>query len=283
MTALVVSHPSASHDSLSMTPSHVPHPAFDLPDAEALVWRGAPELPPPPAAHLDPLSPAGDHPRPSPLSRQEELALFVRLNYARLRAATESDPDWAARVREMEDAVVRWNVGLVVMVSRTDEDAASEGYAALLKAARHFDVSRGWKFSTYAVRCIKRSISRWQTRRAARAGAVLCPGEESLATGDAARAVTAYSAERRAERERDRVEEVAEFVARELSPEERHVLSRRLCEGRPPSFRTIGREVGLTGERARQMYEGAIARLREEHDIPCEVPPHWRLRECGGQ
>lgn len=147
------------------------------------------------------------------------------------------------------------------------EERLGQAMLAMAQAVRCFDPLRGVAFSTYAGRCIRAAFGKQRflhARRAAKpAGVVSCPGEEALYADDAERALVAHRAERRAERERDRAEEVAEFVARALSPEERHVLSRRLwAEDRPPSFRTIGREIGLTGERARQMYEGALARVR---------------------
>lgn len=260
----------------------VPHPAFDLPDAEALVWRSAPELPPPPDVYLDRAAEVRPPTRPSVLlTRQEELVLFVRLNYARRRAAETADPDWAARARDLEDAVVRYNVGLVMSVAGYDEEAEAEGLATLVHAARHFDAARGWKFSTYAMRAVCRSISRLrgrQARRAASGRAVLCAGDEALQQGESARSIAAHraarEAERAAEREEERAERLRAAVARAgLTPDERHVLSRRVgVEGRPPSFEAIGRELGLTKERARQVHEGALAKVRAAYEVGSAPP-----------
>src|SRR5690606_38630310 len=122
--------------------------------------------------------------------KQEELVLFLRLNFARKRAHETADPTWAARARNLEDAVVRYNVGLVLSVARGDEETEAEGLATLVNAARHFDAARGWKFSTYAMRAVCRTISRLRTRQARRAAherAVVCAGEEVLSLGDGTR------------------------------------------------------------------------------------------------
>lgn len=256
----------------------VPHPAFDLPDAESLVWRSAPELPPPSDVYFDRAAEVRSSTRPSVLlTRQKELVLFVRLNYARRRAAETADPDWAARARDLEDAVVRYNVGLVMSVAGYDEEAEAEGLATLVHAARHFDAARGWKFSTYAMRAVCRSISRLrgrQARRAASGRAVLCAGDQVLQQGESARSIAAHraarEAERAAEREEERADRLRNAVARAgLTPDERHVLSRRVgAEGRPPSFESIGRELGLTKERARQLHEDALAKVRAAYEGP---------------
>jgi RNA polymerase sigma factor (sigma-70 family) len=264
----------------------VPHPAFDLPDAEALVWRSAPELPPPPDVYLDRAAEVRPPTRPSVLlTRQEELVLFVRLNYARRRAAETADPDWAARARDIEDAVVRYNVGLVMSVAGHDEEERAEGLSALVLATRNFDAARGWKFSTYAMRAICRRISRLrgrQARRAARSRAVVCAGDEVLQQGESARSMAAHRAAREAERsagrEEERAERLRDAVARAgLTPDERHVLSRRLSgDGKPAIFAEIARELGLTKDRTRLRYESALAKVRaayEDGSAPPEPSP----------
>jgi RNA polymerase primary sigma factor len=266
-------------------PLFVPHPAFDLPDAEALLWRSAPELPPPPDVYLDRAAEVRPPARTAVLlTRQEELVLFVRLNFARRRAAETADPGWAARARDLEDAVVRYNVGLVVSVAGHDEEAAAAGLATLLKAARHFDAARGWKFSTYAMRAVCRSISRLrarQARRIASSRAVICAGEKVLSLGDGSRSIVAHraarEAERDAQREEERAERLRDAVSRAgLTPDERHVLSRRVgAEAKPPSFEAIGRELGFTKERARQLHAGALAKVRAAYEgqPPRSAPP----------
>lgn len=274
MTAFVP-RPRASHD------SSVPHPLYDDPDAERLLLHEAPEVPRPDAGWFAAMVAGepgrGAQPGWTP-SRAENHVVLVQLRYAERRAAAGPDADrWAVLAARLRDDAATANLALVVaMVHRygygdSFEERLGQAMLAMAQAVRCFDPLRGVAFSTYAGRCIRAAFGKQRfqhARRAAKpAGVVSCPGEEALYADDAARALVAHRAERLAERERDRAEEVAEFVARALSPEERHVLSRRLwAEGRPPSFRTIGREVGLTGERARQMYEGALARLREEHE-----------------
>lgn len=262
-----------------MPPPFVRHPAFDLPDAEELVWRTAPELPPPPDVQLDRAADARPPARPAVLlTRQEELVLFLRLNFARKRAHETADPTWAVRARDLEDAVVRYNVGLVLSVARGDEETEAEGLATLVNASRHFDAARGWKFSTYAMRAVCRTISRLRTRQARRAAherAVVCAGEEVLSLGDGTRSVAAHRATQEAEREQDRAERLRDAVkAAGLTESEQRVVTLRSHD---LLYKDIGHRFGKTKEWARQQHQSALAKIRAAYRG--ERPPPPRTRE----
>lgn len=259
-----------------MPPPFVRHPAFDLPDAEELIWRTAPELPPPPDVQLDRAADVRPPARTAVLlTRGEELVLFLRLNFARKRAHETADPTWAVRARDLEDAVVRYNVGLVLSVARGDEEAEAEGLATLVNASRHFDAARGWKFSTYAMRAVCCTISRLRTRQARRAAherAVVCAGEEVLSLGDGTRSLAAHREVREAEREQDRAERLRDAVkAAGLTESERRVVALRSDD---LLYKDIGHRFGKTKEWARQQHQSALAKIRAAY--LGEPPPSRR-------
>ncbi len=86
------------------------------------------------------------------LTRDEEVALFTRL-----RAGDET----------ARDAIIAANLRLVIDIAakfRTDgmelPDLIQEGSIGLMRAVQDFDVSRGWRFSTYATYWIRQAITR---------------------------------------------------------------------------------------------------------------------------
>ena len=112
------------------------------------------------------------------LSRDEEQMLFLRYNYARYRLAmllaaqrrkksilrAREIMNWHGRVLAARSDLVTANMGLVpAMTKRTRipgvdlPELISEGNMAVLRSVEKFDVSRGFKFSTYACRAILNS------------------------------------------------------------------------------------------------------------------------------
>jgi len=114
-------------------------------------------------------------PSSSLLTTAQEKHIFLRYNYARMRAqaavkkfrtqpsrqAARDVADWYGRVRDTREIITQANLALVLaMAKRTrmsDVDfgeLVSEGNMALLRAVEKFDIGRGFKFSTYACRAI---------------------------------------------------------------------------------------------------------------------------------
>lgn len=116
------------------------------------------------------------------LDADGEQTVFLQLNYARYRLQVrrkllrqgrwplqdvQALLEWHRRQLQARSAIVTANMGLVLaMVRRVNyagvefTDLISEGSMALLRATEKFDVSRGWKFSTYACRAILKAFSR---------------------------------------------------------------------------------------------------------------------------
>jgi RNA polymerase primary sigma factor len=223
------------------------------------------------------------------LTREEEQVLFQRFNYCRYRlmrvlrrfrgsrltlAAARETLRWDELAREARDAIVEANLGLVpTMIERSRitgvdfNELISEGHLALLRAVSKFDVSRGFKFSTYACRAILSSISRSVALSVRHRSVFPTEFDPDLQKSD--------DLERRRDVvESDCAEALNAILARNLAlltPAEKRVLHERFGvvfadrRARPVPAKTL-REVadlfGLTKERVRQIQNKALDKLR---------------------
>lgn len=121
-------------------------------------------------------------------TKNEEVAAFLQYNYVRFRACRiikaihsrkvdnyklDDLLYWHDRQLKLENTILLGNVGLTlgalgkITHRQYSEDSqyAGEALAAVLRAIRKFDISKGWKFSTYATNAIIRSIYREISKR----------------------------------------------------------------------------------------------------------------------
>jgi RNA polymerase sigma factor (sigma-70 family) len=211
-----------------------------------------------------------------PLSPARERALFLKLNYHKMRFVTarrKLEPDFA-RVRDLnvlethlrkandtKNEIVRANLRLVVSVARKHlrgglslMELVSEGTMTLMRAIDSFDVHRGHKLSTYATLALMkgfaRSVPQIISRRAAG------QGEGDVIDIPDRRANAA--AERFLARE-----EVGQLLQR-LDARERDVVRGHfgLDQSAPATYDQLARRLGLTRERVRQIERVALAKLR---------------------
>lgn len=219
------------------------------------------------------------------LSAEEESLLFMQFNYTRyklcqvrrklLKQTTHVKKialellDWYYRQLDIRSKIVTANMGLVLaMAKRSDfpgvefTDLISEGSMALLRAADKFDVSRGFKFSTYACRAIFKGFSRTakQSYRYRR---------QFLVQWD-----TAFEKSDQVERDReeehsDWVDEVRNIMDQnlaDLTGIEQSVVSLRFSldskQPKPLTLKQVGEKLGLTKERIRQIQNKALVKLR---------------------
>ena len=213
------------------------------------------------------------------LSREQEAHLFRKMNYLKFRASqlkdqldparpSAADLDEIERLQSEAMAVknrfVEMNQGLVVFIARTSLRAGqdlcervSDGNLALIQAVDGFDFARGNKFSTYATWAIRNALARSVRRSIRRRRYPLALCEESLTASDSG----ADEHEREEDRERCR-SAVRRWLGR-LDQRERRILASRYGIGGGPAqtLREIGRELGISKERVRQIEVRAQAKL----------------------
>lgn len=259
-------------------------PDLQADDAETLLFGDA--LPPlPPAAMNDPL--AGESLRKSVImSPAEERLMFYRYNYAKMRLAeiqqaaiaTGLDPEladlalhWHGRAWHCREYIARTNIGLVWSMLRkgstNDPDfynLFSECSMALVRSIEKFDVSRGFKFSTYCCRAILKSLSReaYKSFRYRTHFPVQYATEKESVPEDyldtvpgGVSASAGMSIERR---------EIYEKVLGMLSDKERMVFELRILGEK--TLEEVGAIIGVTKERIRQIQLQAAARITKAFD-----------------
>ena len=222
----------------------------------------------------------------STIKAEEERILFLQMNYARgkicqvrrrLLSNTKGFPkealellQWHKKQLDARNKITTANMGLVFNmakhVSHYDmefNDLISEGSLALLHAVEKFDVSRGFKFSTYACRSILRSFSRITKRQNRYRSIFPVELEFDMEKGD-------YVEEKRQEKQLALAEEVHAILQRngaDLSPTEKSVVEMRFSLNQKGlaklTLKQVGEELGLTKERIRQIQNKALLKLRE--------------------
>jgi RNA polymerase primary sigma factor len=230
--------------------------------------------------------PAEGRPDSSTLNSTQEILLFQRFNYARMRIAKlfekhrgmEMPYDalrdilgWAHRASIARSQIVQANVPLVLaMAKRTRlsgldfNELISEGNLALLRSVDKFDCSRGFKFSTYACRAILKSFSRVALRTSRYRGRFPTEFDPSLEKSD-------FIDRKRDDVEADCVEEIREILSEnraELNDMEQTVIRERFAldanpdSSKPKTLEQVGELIGVTKERVRQIQNKALRKIR---------------------
>jgi RNA polymerase primary sigma factor len=222
--------------------------------------------------------------------RQEEL-LFLRYNYARYRLSRLAEAQiiehfsskraqsmivWHRRAEEIEADIVQANMGLVIFMTERLQSAVvefgeliSEGNMALLRSVRKFDVSRGFKFSTYAYRAIFQSFIRLVEKTVKYRQHFTAEFDPNLEADDSA------DLRRRAQRDACIYDLRQALVSNSanLTFLEREVLGGRFpMTGERQTLEEVGKRVGLSKERVRQVQNRALGKLRQVLERPRPVP-----------
>jgi len=219
---------------------------------------------------------------PAVLQTDQQTLLFLRYNYARYRLSRLAEKQrqrrsrtrnremnaWRERATRIRADLVHANLALVpAMAKRMNvpdvefEEMISEGNMALLRSVDKFDVSRGFKFSTYACRAILTSFS--FLARKARRYRKYFPAQYSpeMEQGDH----LAYTHE---VGWHDSVNAVLEILSKNragLTALERTVVLERFglqSRGKGRTLSKIAKTVGLSTERVRQILDQALAKIR---------------------
>ncbi len=220
--------------------------------------------------------------KPTVLSRKDEATLFLRYNYARYRLSklvpvqrkkstagrAQQMVHWFACALKTRGDLVEANMLLVLaMVKYTKvsnvefSELVSEGNMALLRSVDKFDVSRGYKLSTYACRSILKSFSRLATKTSRHHRLFPVEFDPELQRSN-------HNDHRHQMQWEDSVEALREILAKnraELSKVEQTVIQERfpMCSSatRRP-LRELGKSFGLSKERVRQIQKSAMNKIR---------------------
>lgn len=269
---------------------YMPHPSFEDPALRSEIpgpmpgverrsgsqVRRAPEGLPPYLAGLydDPL-----------LTREQEAHLFRKMNYLKHLACKvqeridpvrpkTADLDEFERLQEQALAVknqlIRANLRLVVSIAKKRVgvlnnffELVSDGNMSLIRAVEKFDFSRGNKFSTYAswaiMKNFARSIPEEHTRRDR-----FMTGHDDAFEAAADNRADEYEQEKA---QQQRQATVSQLLDR-LDVRERRILISRFGIGGADeqTLEQLGRELGVTKERIRQLEVRAQNKLRKIAD-----------------
>ncbi|MFB3890987.1 MAG: sigma-70 family RNA polymerase sigma factor [Phycisphaerae bacterium] len=268
---------------------YVYNPQFDLPNADEVIMPGGPLPQPPPVEVKDPAR------KPPPdagpyfatlydvplMNAQQERDLFRRYNYLKhkadkLRRQIDVNHVRTAHLKQIESLllaanviknnIIRANLRLVVSIAKKHLGSAqslfeliSDGNVSLMRAVEKFDYSRGFRFSTYASWAIMRNFARSVPREQFQIDRFATGAEEVL---DIASSLRAYDPN---EINLPELRESIDALLARLSPRERSILIDHYgldSEGKPRTFDELGRRLGLSKERVRQLEARALKKLR---------------------
>ena len=216
------------------------------------------------------------------LTREQEQHLFRKMNYLKHKASELRNgldvrrPSLTAMAlieRFAKDAaaikndIVQANLRLVVSIAKRYTSAPahlfeliSDGNMSLIRAVEKFDFARGFRFSTYATWAIMKNFARTIPTELRQQARFHTGGEERLLGIEDIRPDSARREATQSERQLD----VARIL-KHLDDREREIIQHRfgLDHNRNPmTLKEVGRVMGVTKERIRQLEARAMAKLR---------------------
>ena len=271
------------------------HPSFDEPGARAEITGPTPV---PPAKSRRTAPPEGLPPYLASLyeapllTREQEQHLFRKMNYLKYRAQKlrETIDPAKAKTGELDklealqdgalavkNQLIRANLRLVVSIAKkrigpsTDFfELVSDGNMSLIRAVEKFDYARGNKFSTYASWAVMKNYARTIPEENHR--------RDRFVTGHAEMfdsAADNRTDEHESLSAQSRMEEAVKGMLGKLDDRERRIIVSRFGLGGvgEQTLEQLGKELGITKERVRQIESRAQAKLRtlagEQHlDLP---------------
>lgn len=264
---------------------YIYNPQFDLPGADDLILA---EPPAENAAGVKKIrAPKGLPPYLASLyeiplmTPEKERWAFRKYNYLKFRAdhlRKELDVNRVkstlvrrierllAQAQVVKNQIIRANLRLVVSIARrhlhgsqTLFELVSDGNISLMRAVEKFDYSRGFKFSTYASWAIMKNFARSVPKERYRLDRFVTGAEEVM---DIIGGLDGYDPHACTLSE---LRDSLEVVLAQLSANERSIVVGHFglnSAGRTRTLEQIGRQMGISKERVRQIERGAIEKLR---------------------
>ncbi|MFO0889100.1 MAG: sigma-70 family RNA polymerase sigma factor [Isosphaeraceae bacterium] len=266
---------------------YIPHPSFDDPEAEAVIMAPMP----PPAGGKAPRRPKAPKGLPPYLAslyevplldREQELHLFRAMNYLKHRAhglrqaldparAKTADLDRIEDLQEqalsVKNQIIRANLRLVVSIAKRHVgpsnnffELVSDGNMSLIRAVEKFDFSRGNPFSTYASWAIMKNFARTIPEENYRRDRFVTGHEEMFEA-----AADNRTDEHEYESSLKRMQEAIKGMLDRLDDRERLIITSRFGLGgnAERTLEQLGRELGITKERVRQIESRGVDKLRK--------------------
>ena len=228
-----------------------------------------------------------------PLSGKQEVKLFLKINYARYRIYRAIKnrgnkpltlgivPElvrWRKEELLVRSQITQANIPLVLAMAKRSKlggvdftELISEGNMALLRSVDKFDCARGFKFSTYACRAILKSFARVALRTNRYRGRFPVEFDPDLERSD-------FIEQKREDAKIYCMDRLRDLLGNEdgadLSDIEKRVLRARFAireteeQEKPMTLEQVGKVIGVTKERVRQIQNKALQKLRvalEEH------------------
>jgi RNA polymerase sigma factor (sigma-70 family) len=282
------------------------HPSFDDPSLEGEILA-----PMPGAEEYDAKRRAMRVPKDVPaelasnyewplLSKEQEQHLFRKMNFLKYQAAQlrgrmttpggkvdaahvtsrdlERIEDLQDQANEVKDLLIQANLRLVTSIAKRHAGQAdnfweltSDGNMSLIRAVEKFDFGRGFKFSTYASWAIMKNFARSIPEEKHRRERYVT-GHEDLFEAAPDNRSDEQEAVASAEQAAHRVNRLLDY----LDERERQIIRMRagLDNGQKPmTLEEIGKEMGITKERVRQLNVRIMKKLRDiaadqQMDIP---------------
>lgn len=296
----------------NLTIHFITSPTFEMPDAEQVIL----------ASDTPDAGTAGESRSPSAsLEAGTELALFVRYNYLKFRAASLRDTldrnqprsgeidmieTLMRRAAATRQLLVRSHLGLVISVARkhqassharqlTLSDLISEGNLVLLETIETYDAGKGNRFSTYLTWSLMRRFAKFTGSGRSRAVAL-----ESNTGQEATSWMVGINTDLADMEHQDAVGRTLTKLLGELVDErERLVVQRHFGLASeagqrrdPQTLVEVAKELGISAERARQIEQRALQKLRTaaarmkvslgDADLFSPTPPKERGTASGG-
>jgi RNA polymerase primary sigma factor len=215
------------------------------------------------------------------LSREQEAHLFRKMNFLKCLAmrlreqidvtrvrATELDEieEFQEEALAVKNQIIRANLRLVVSIAKRHVgpsnnffELVSDGNMSLIRAVEKFDYARGNKFSTYASWAIMKNFARTIPEENYRRDRFVTGHEEMFEA-----AADTRTDEHEYESAQKRNQEAVKGMLGRLDDRERRIIVSRygINGAGEQTLEQLGRELGITKERVRQIESRAQDKLR---------------------